>query len=681
MPEGDAAAVAAASFAFFGRAVPGRAAKPRIGIFRLSAAGRLCGIMAASDAEAKGTCVRAIGVGGGRKALGGVLVALAAAAGAGTNEVATLEPVVVWGARERQVAARVQEAPWTAADAPALSVRGQGAAGTLTDLSVNGSAFSEAGVMFNGATVRNAQTEHFNADLPVPAGWLGRPRVLTGLDLFRVGAGHPAGTLSARLDEVTERGGRATLGAGLDGLVFGRLDDLETFALGAAGRGWIGAFAEAAHADRIDGYDANPMDRSAAGGRFGFGAENWTFDGLVAWQWRDFGCTGAYGANEAYRAWEEDHTGLVSADWRYDAGDDQASEVSFLWTRGRDVYWLKRDQPAFYRNAHLADSVTLHGTTRRHLADWAFVDLRGDADAEVYGTTHRTNYSGTNPKSKTENFRRFHGSVAVLPGVQFGAWEVAAGAAGEFYSDFSGTCAPAGGIAYRFDEEARISLSYREGCRMPSFTELTYDSPDSKGTIGLPLQRTRSLNLDWEWESARREEAPGRFRSARAGAFAMHSEDLVDWLKASPAAGWKATALEPVTSLGVSGDAVYQVTRDLAAIPRGAFVFKETASDYWASRYAMDFPIASCSLELSYRLLDGWRVAYRQGVEAWKSNPVRRGARVRNVSRLETTYELPFCRGMDVSLGLTDLFDQAFEVYPGQRARGFMGYLAVTYRW
>ena len=54
---------------------------------------------------------------------------------------------------------------------------------------------------------------------------------------------------------------------------------------------------------------------------------------------------------------------------------------------------------------------------------------------------------------------------------------------------------------------------------------------------------------------------------------------------------------------------------------------------------------------------------------------------MRNVSRLEMTYELPFCRGMDVSLGLTDLFDQAFEVYPGQRARGFMGSLAGTYRW
>ena len=606
----------------------------------------------------------------------GGLVAFSVRAEA-TNAVSTLAPVVVWGARERALAASVQDAPW-AATPPALSVRAQGEAGTLTDLSVNGSAFSEAGLLFNGATVRNAQTEHFNADLPAPVAWLGRPQVLTGLGLFRAGAGHPAGSLAVRLDDRPVRGGAATLGVGLGGLVFGRIHELEAFGLGDAGRGWVGAFGEAARADRVDGYESNPMSRASAGGRFGFGTDDWTFDALVSWTWRDFGCTGAYGANEKYPAWEEDQTGLVSADWRYDAGDDQASEISVLWTRGRDAYWLYRDNPDFYENTHLADSVTLHGTTRRHFADWAFLDLRGDADAEIYSTTHHNNYSGRNPKTKSESFRRFHGSVAVLPGVRFGSWELALGAAGEFYSDYDATCAPAGGLTYVWSEASKVELSYREGCRMPSYTELTYDSPDSKGTIDLPLQRTRSASLDWTWNALADDAA---LRSARFGAFAMQSERLVDWLKTSPSAGWKATALDPVTSFGLSGDAEWQATKALAFIPRGAVTLKETSTDYWASRYAMDFPLAAFSLEASYRILEGWRVAYRQGVEVWKSNPVRRGSRVRNVSRVETTLAVPRCAGLEVSLGLSDLFDQAFEVYPGQRARGFTGYLAVTYRW
>lgn len=593
---------------------------------------------------------------------------------AGTNDVVTLPAVLVWGEREAARSVRVHDEIWREASS-ALSVRGQGGAGTITDLSVNGSSFSEAGVLFNGATVRNAQTEHFNADLPVAAEWLGKTRVFTGLDLFRAGAGHPAGALAVGLDPPNERGGAAALGVGLDGLVFGRLNDLETFGLGASGRGWAGAFAEAAHADKVDGYEANPMDRAKAGGRIGFGTEVWSFDSLVSWQWRDFGCTGAYGANEKYPAWEEDQAGLVSADWKYDADDGQASEASILWTRAHDAYWLYRDNPDFYKNTHLADSVTLHGKTRRHFSDWAFVDLRGDADAEAYSTTHHNNYTGTDPKTKTENFRRFHGSAAALPGIRLGDWELAAGAAAELYSDYAGTCVPAGGMAYCPDEDSKLALSYREGTRQPSYTELTYDSPDSKGTIDLPLQRTRSMNLDYSLKKL------GEVRRARAGFFLMRSEDLVDWLKKDQTAAWKATALDPVTSFGFSGDAEWAAIRALSLVPRGSLVLKRTSTDYWASRYAMDFPIAAFSLEASYRIIDGWRVSYRQGAEVWKSNPVRRGSSVRNVSRVETEFELPFCRDLSVTVGFSDLFNQAFEVYPGQKALGLSGYLAVTYRW
>lgn len=590
------------------------------------------------------------------------------AAAAGTNDVHELAPIEVWAESIDEPTAGVAENAWGGA-IPSLEVRSQGEFGTGGDLVINGSSFSEAGIVFNGATLRNAQTEHFNADLPVAADWLQGGRVLTGLELFREGAGHPAGSVAARTAAPEERGGKVTTGVGLDGLVFGRVDDVEVFEVGDSGRIWVGAFADAARADRIDGYESNPMDRASAGGRLGFGTEEWTLDALVAWAWRDFGCTGSYGANEKYPAWERDGTGLVSADWRYDAGDDQTSEISVLWSRGRDEYELYRDNPDYYRNTHLSDSVSLHGRTRRHFSDRVFVDLRGDSDTEAYSTTHHVNYTGTDPKTKSESFRRFHGAVAVLPGVGFGNWEFAAGGAGEFYSEFDATCAPAGGIAYRLDDDTKFELSYREGCRMPSFTELTYDSPDSKGTRDLPLQRTRSLNLD------------ATCGKARGGLFLMRSERLVDWLKDSPSSGWKATPLDPVTAFGASGDVEWEVTESLTLVPRGAVTVKSASTDYWASRYAMDFPVASFSLEATYRITDTWRVSCRQGVEAWKSNPVRRGTSVRNVSRAETVFEVPFCRDLELTIGLSDLFDQAFEVYPGQKASGFTGYLAITYRW
>lgn len=95
----------------------------------------------------------------------------------------------------------------------------------------------------------------------------------------------------------------------------------------------------------------------------------------------------------------------------------------------------------------------------------------------------------------------------------------------------------------------------------------------------------------------------------------------------------------------------------------------------------MDIPVVAFSLEVAYQVIDGWRVSYQQGVEAWKHNPVRRGSSVRNVSRVETEFEFPFCRDLSVTVGLSDLFNQAFEVYPGQKALGITGYAAITFRW
>ncbi|HKL21679.1 MAG TPA: hypothetical protein VJ904_07730, partial [Tichowtungia sp.] len=64
--------------------------------------------------------------------------------------------------------------------------------GSQNDLSVRGSSFSGAGLSLGGLTLRNPQTEHFHAELPLPAAMLSRPAVRTGLDNQ---GGHLVGTV------------------------------------------------------------------------------------------------------------------------------------------------------------------------------------------------------------------------------------------------------------------------------------------------------------------------------------------------------------------------------------------------------------------------------------------------------------------------------------------------------
>ena len=581
---------------------------------------------------------------------------IAAALSAATNSVQELQPVEVWGERPAPAAAGAVDSVWRGASA-AFAAREQGPAGGLADLSVNAGAFSESGLVLAGAPLRNAHTEHFNADLPIPSAWIGGVDAPTALDLARRTAGHTAGALALELSAPSGREGSVTAGAGLRGLAFVRADAAEGFAISDSVRGWAGAFVDSAHADRADGYDDNSLWRVAAGGRVGALAENWRADLLVAGFWRDFGVRGAYGANEKYPAWEEDAGGMLFGSWKYDAGDGQPAELTVSWQREHDVYWLDRYDHEFYENRHTSDTVVLHGATRRVLSEVFFVDLRSDTLFEIIRSRSLGDHS------------RVQESLAAIPGVSVGDWEFSLGPAADLFSDYGSRFSGAGGIAYSFDERTKAQLSYREAYRAPSYTELNYESPSSLGNSGLPLKGRRTVALDLVRDRA------------RIGFFYARSSHLVDWLKSSPSSAWYATDLGEVDVFGASGEGEWKLGGGVTLRAEGELAKKFSDADYYASRYALDYPLAGLVGTLKWEIVEGLAVSWRQGVEVWERNPIRRGGRIRNISRAEASWELPFLRGVTARLGVDDLFDQGFEVFPGQRAAGISAYASLTWKW
>ena len=65
----------------------------------------------------------------------------------------------------------VRPGPSLLKEVPGLTVRDQGAGSPQADLSVRGSPFNSTGLLLNGLTLRNAQTEHWHADVPAPEVW------------------------------------------------------------------------------------------------------------------------------------------------------------------------------------------------------------------------------------------------------------------------------------------------------------------------------------------------------------------------------------------------------------------------------------------------------------------------------------------------------------------------------
>jgi hypothetical protein len=96
-------------------------------------------------------------------------------------------------------------------DVPGVRVNSQGGSGVQSDMSIRGSSFSGAGLSVGGLALANPQTEHFNAELPLPSMLFSPPRVLAGLDEALGSSGHLVGSVDLEFRPLAEYGqiGRA----------------------------------------------------------------------------------------------------------------------------------------------------------------------------------------------------------------------------------------------------------------------------------------------------------------------------------------------------------------------------------------------------------------------------------------------------------------------------------------
>lgn len=552
---------------------------------------------------------------------------------------------------------------WDGSVCAAIDVKGQALGAGLSDISINSSSFSEAGLSLCGLPVKNPHTEHFNLDVAMPASWASG-RVLTGMDLARTSSGHLAGSLMLELDRPLSGGGLFEAGGGSDGLFFARLDHLEIFSVSGKIDGWAGAFADYRRSDRIDGYLDNGLDSIAFGARTGLGTENWRGEILATGLVRELGVRGAYGTNEKYPAWEDNTFSSVLAFFGYDNGDGQPVDIALLWSRSEDAYWLDRNNHAFYENRHRADSTAVHMRTRRNLAENVHLDARYEAFFESINSRALGDHS------------RSSGAGAVVPAFSAGNAEFSLGAELSHYSDYPSRLSPLAGVSCAIREKGTIGLSYRESARQPSYTELNYRSPDSLGTAGLPKEIAKTVSADFLYGS--RQE--GNF--AAISVYCSKISHPVDWIKSGAESPWVATDLEDVELAGASFDLSSRAGKDLRLAMGLAASGKDCDLEYYASRYALDYPRFKAHAAADWHLFgDALVLSFREDVRRHSRNPVRRGDSLGMAFSVEASVSPAWLKGMTVSIGAEDLFNDAFEVLPGQKALGRCLYAGARTVW
>ncbi len=566
-----------------------------------------------------------------------------------TEELATnVPPIVVTAAAQTAENAAIHEVLRTE---PGVVLNSQG--GSQNDLSVRGSSFSGAGLSLGGQTLRNPQTEHFNAELPLPAALLSRPSVLTGLDNQ---GGHLTGTVNFDLLPITGKK-QVETGFGADHRDWQSvlLQHRLTKELG------LGLFAGRESAEGVD-YKDNDYDREYVGGHLQHRTDDTQIDLIAAHQKKEFGARGYYGVPATRAANEKTEDNLVYLAARQ--GDLNADYLrgGVSWHEFEDDYYI----PSYPYENHTRSQISsafFDGRTME-VNGWA-LGWRADADEERIDST------------KLGDHHRTHGGILLLPQWSGDRLKVTAGARSDLFTGESPYFLPQAGMDYQLSDNLTAFTSYTETVRRPSYTELYYLSPASTGDPTLQPQTEKQTEVGFKG-------IPSEFMDWKITAFYRRSGNTVDWMTAKTPINWKASDIGDLDIYGTETRFGWYPSKTVEMQFAYTWIYKDKeAADlgWYASRYALDYPEHLAQASLLWRPIKPIEIGTVQALRYQTDNNVRKNGQFGADSSFVVRFTPPKADYATLAFLLNNAWDDEFQTFPGQRQPERFAGVSLTLTW
>jgi iron complex outermembrane receptor protein len=223
-----------------------------------------------------------------------------------------------------------------------VDIQQRGAAGVLNDISIRGASFEQTLVLLNGLRIDDAETSHFNLDVPVPLEALGSIDVLHGEGSTQYGSDAIGGVADFETWHPDADTLRLRLGYGSFG------EDQEGILASFAGKKWSELVS--ADRDRSEGFTFDRDFRSEdAMTETRFASSLGKSDLLFAGDDREFGANQFYGD---YNSWERIKGWFAAFTQQFN--DNTQADIAYR--RHTDIFVLLRNDPAAYKNQHIDDS-------------------------------------------------------------------------------------------------------------------------------------------------------------------------------------------------------------------------------------------------------------------------------------------------------------------------------------
>jgi iron complex outermembrane receptor protein len=506
-----------------------------------------------------------------------------------------------------------------------VDVRERGPLGVQADLSLRGGSFDQVMILLNGMNITDPQTGHHNLNLPVDLNSIERIEVIEG-PAARV---HGPNAFSGAINIITATSKQnkvsANVMAGEHGL----------YNAGATLNHNIGNTTSFLSASKggSNGYIENTdfaLMNLFYQLRFHQNNEELNFQTGYS--------TKAFGANSFYSAaypnqYEETRTFFSSLG--FETGNVIKLKPSLYWRRHHDRFELFRggnNAPDWYinHNYHLTD---VYGGNINATIPWSWgkTSVGGELRSENIWSNNIGNeleqpleVPGEEDVYFTKSYSRTNTSLFLEHNVKIGNFSVSGGVMANFNSglDYRLNWFPGVDVSYWVSPRVKWLASYNQSLRMPTFTDLSYNSPIHVGNSDLEPEEAATI------ETGLRYVSPAI--SGHLNGFFRRGKNLIDWGRPEGQEEYTTTNVNEIDAYGVEVMATIFPSR--LGLP---FVEKLEAGYAWLdqdkkpeagyeSRYVLNHVKHKLNVGVQHKIIENisarWNFLYQDRVGAYQNS-------------------------------------------------------------
>lgn len=503
-----------------------------------------------------------------------------------------------------------------------VQVQSRAPGGIQGDISVRGGTFEQTLVLLDGIRISDAQSAHYDLDIPVPLDTVDRIEILRGSGSTLYGSDAVAGVVNIVTRPPTEgnnlemrlRAGYGSFGTNEES---GFLSFLE------------GPLSQRFSFERelSDGFIDDREYRNLA-----LASQSWvrTKIGLtrvfLSLMDRPFGADQFYGD---FNSWERTKTWLAT--FTQDLG--KHTLFSLGYRRHTDLYELLRDDPLFYTNRH--EDQTWDIALRRQNTIHHAVNIYYGAE----DVADHVNSNNLGIHSRQE--------PAIYGDIDIRAWHrlsLNLGEREEFYGHGQNIAVPGFSAGYWLSSKIKLHGSANRAFRLPNFTDLFYHDPANVGNANLKPETAMNYEAGLDWHPA--DHWRGTFT-----AFTRRETNDIDYIRANSSSIWQAMNFDRIHFTGWEASLFWSLPQSQTlSVEYTGLHGAQAVLDGYQSKYVFNYPTQQGVVAWQRTSSRGWIARLRFGVTnqidrnayvlldaygAWTRSPVHPYLRLTNLTNAD----------------------------------------------